>query len=346
MSQRRRENSRNPVILDLDETPLPDAPAPADAPPLPDPGPPAAERVLATARGRRLSGLARIFWASLSGLVLLWAGLSLHDFVSALIAARPWAGWPALALVALLVFTLLAFSVGELAALARLRRVDRLRVRARAALEDGSPGELHATLRGLDRLYANRPELEIARGKVARAKADTPDPAAMLTIAERTILAPLDRLAEGRAAAAARQVAAATALIPMALVDMAAVLWINLRMIRTIAELYDGRAGWIGSWRLLRAVAAHLAATGAISATDDLLGPLVGGGVLGKLSRRFGEATVNAALTARVGVAAIEVCRPLPFSARPAPKARNIVMAALKGWRGEDKPDRGVLPPA
>ena len=102
-------------------------------------------------------------------------------------------------------------------------------------------------------------------------------------------------------------------------------------------ELYDGRAGWVGSWRLLRAVAAHLAATGAVSATDDLLGPLVGGGVLGKLSRRFGEATVNAALTARVGVAAIEVCRPLPFTARPAPKARKIVLAALQGWRGEAK---------
>jgi putative membrane protein len=106
-------------------------------------------------------------------------------------------------------------------------------------------------------------------------------------------------------------------------------------MIRAIAELYDGRAGWIGSWRLLRAVAAHLIATGAVAATDDLLGPLVGGGVLGKLSRRFGEAAVNAALTARVGVAAIEVCRPLPFADRPAPKARNIVLAALKGWRGE-----------
>ncbi len=329
------DTRRDPVILDLDETPLPDAPAPADAPPLPDPGQPAAGRVLAAARGRRLSGLARLFWVSLGGLVLLWAGLSLHDFVVGMIAVRPWAGWLALGLAILLGFTLLAFTLGELAALARLRRVDRLRERARAALEDGSPEGLHATLRGLDRLYANRPELEVARSKVARARADTPDAAAMLAVAERAILAPLDRLAEDRAAAAARQVAAATALIPMVLIDMAAVLLINLRMIRSIAELYDGRAGWIGSWRLLRAVAAHLAATGAVAATDDLLGPLVGGGVLGKLSRRFGEAAVNAALTARVGVATIEVCRPLPFKARPAPKARSIVMAALKGWRGE-----------
>ncbi len=326
MTRRRRD----PVILDLDETPLPDAP-----PPVPDAAPPAAERVLAAARGRRLSGLARLFWASLGGLVVLWAGLSLHDFVAGLIAARPWAGWLALGLALALGFTLLALALGELAALARLNRVDRLRARARAALEDGSPEGLQAALRGLDRLYASRPELEIARARVAAAKADTPDAAAMLAIAEREILAPLDRRAEERTAAAAREVAAATALIPVALIDMAAVLLINLRMIRAVAVLYDGRAGWIGSWRLMRAVAAHLIATGAVAATDDLLGPLVGGGVLGKLSRRFGEAAVNAALTARVGVAAIEVCRPLPFAARPPPKARNIVLTALKGWRSE-----------
>jgi putative membrane protein len=156
----------------------------------------------------------------------------------------------------------------------------------------------------------------------------------MLAIAEREMLAPLDRQAEARAAAAARTVAAMTAMIPLALVDMLAVLAVNLRMIREIAEIYEGRAGWLGSWRLLRAVAAHLIATGAVAATDDLLGPLVGGGVLGRLSRRFGEAAVNAALTARVGAAAIAVCRPLPFAARPAPGARNIVLTALKGWRG------------
>ena len=59
---------------------------------------------------------------------------------------------------------------------------------------------------------------------------------------------------------------------------------------------------------------------------------LLGGGVLAKLSRRFGEGLVNGALTARVGVAAIEVCRPLPFTALPRPKARNLIGRALRGF--------------
>ena len=324
---------RDPLILDLDQTPLPEAPAPADAPPVED-APPAAERVL-TARGRRPSGLARLAWACLLGLVTLWAGLAFHDYVAGLIADRPWAGWLALGLAGGLGLGLAALILAELAALARLKRAGRLRASAREVLETGSAQALEAALSGLDRLYAMRPEMAAARARVTEARGDTPDAPAMLAIAEREVLTGLDRAAEARAAAAARRVAATTALIPVAALDMLAVLAANLRMIREIAEIYEGRAGWLGSWRLLRAVAEHLVATGAVAATDDLLGPLVGGGVLGKVSRRFGEAAVNAALTARVGAAAIEVCRPLPFQARTAPKARNIVVAALKGWRGE-----------
>jgi len=325
---------RDPVILDLDKNQLPDAPTPAAAPPVPDAA--AAARALSVARSR-LSGLARLFWVSFGGLVLLWAGLSFERFVASLIADRPLAGWLALGLAGALGFATLALALTELAGLARLRRIDRLRSDAAAARAAEAPAQLRAVLDGLERLYAGRPDTEIARARVEAAKADTPDPEAMLAIAERELLAPLDARAEARAAAAARDVAAATALIPLALVDVVAVLVVNLRMIRGIAEIYGGRAGWLGSWRLLRAVAGHLIATGAVAATDDMLGPLVGGGVLGKLSRRFGEAAVNAALTARVGTAAMEVCRPLPFAARPAPRTRSLVLAALKGWTSSEK---------
>lgn len=328
-------STRDPLILDLQETPLPEAPSPAEAPPVDDTPPPAAERMLAR-RGRRLSALARLAWASLLGLVSLWAGLAFYDYVMGLIAQRPWAGWLALVLAAGLGLGLVAWMLRELAALARLKRAGRLRAAAREVAETGSAKALDSVLSGLGTLYARRPEMAAAKAEIEKARGDTPDAPAMLAVAERIVLAPLDRAAEARAAAGARAVAASTAMIPLALVDMLSVLALNLRMIREISEIYEGRAGWLGSWRLLRAVAAHLIATGAVAATDDLLGPLVGGGVLGKVSRRFGEAAVNAALCARVGAAAIEVCRPLPFTARPRPKAREIVVTALKGWRGSD----------
>ena len=76
---------------------------------------------------------------------------------------------------------------------------------------------------------------------------------------------------------------------------------------------------------------AHLVATGAVAIGDDLLGSLAGGGLLAKLSRRFGEGVVNGALTVRVGVAAMEVCRPLPFQRRKRPSVSGMVGAALGG---------------
>ena len=131
--------------------------------------------------------------------------------------------------------------------------------------------------------------------------------------------------------AAARQVATVTALVPLAFADVIAALTANLGMIRQIAQVYGGRSGTLGSWRLTRAVITHLVATGAVAVGDDLLGSVGGGHILGKISRRFGEGLVNGALTARVGVAAMEVCRPLPFSTNRRPRVSSLVARALTG---------------
>ena len=141
----------------------------------------------------------------------------------------------------------------------------------------------------------------------------------------------LDERAQAAVARASRRVAAATALIPLAFVDVVAALLVNTRMMREVAEIYGGRAGFFGSLRLLRAVATHLAATGAVAIGDDMIGPLLGGGLASKLSRRFGEGLVNGVLTARVGVVAIELCRPLPFREGARPTTAGMVKRALSG---------------
>ena len=148
-----------------------------------------------------------------------------------------------------------------------------------------------------------------------------------------------DRAARSEIEAAARQVATVTAFVPLALADVAAALTMNLRMIRRIAEIYGGRAGAIGGWRLLRTVLTHLVATGAVAVGDDLIQSVAGGGLLSKLSRRFGEGVVNGALTARVGVAAMELARPMPFSALPRPGTSATTSRALAGLFGRaEKP--------
>lgn len=278
---------------------------------------------------RRGIGLGTVFWGALSGFVSLILGVAAYRFVMEMLALWPVLGWLAAGLGALVVAALLVFAMREMAGLARLRKVDDLRRRAEQAAASRDVRLARAVAGEIGRLYRHRPELDWARMRDFEG-ADAPlDAEEALARAETALLAPLDAQAEAAAARGARKVAAATALAPVALIDVAAALSLNLRMIREIAGIYDGRAGWLGSWRLLRAVAAHLVATGAVAMGDDLIAPLLGGGLAGKLSRRFGEGLINGALTARVGAAAIEVCRPLPFAARPRPAARALAVKAL-----------------
>ncbi|MEM7237737.1 MAG: TIGR01620 family protein [Pseudomonadota bacterium] len=316
---------KGPVILDLEGSGLPPAPSPADAPPITGTGAESAARLLhrASRPGFRLGRT--VVWLA-SGLMFLAVGVVTHDFVNGLYERSLWLGTIGFALSLGLVLVLVVFVVHEGAALARLSRIDALRKQALSL-------DTRRLLPGLKRLYADRPQLAAAAQTVQKAVRESPDAETLIATAERAYLTALDRDAELAVSSAARDVAAATALIPMPAVDVAAVLWINLRMIRRVGEVYGGRSGWFGSLRLLRAVATHLIATGAIAATDDVLGPLIGGGILGTLSRRFGEAAVNAALTARVGVAAIEVCRPMPYQHLAAPRASGLVAHALRGWR-------------
>ncbi|MFK7942199.1 MAG: TIGR01620 family protein [Paracoccaceae bacterium] len=331
---------KGPVILELDQTPLPDAPSPAEAPPVHVE--PAAARAIAVAARPSGWGLGRLILSALGALVLFWAGIAATDFVTSLFDRNGWLGWIGAALLGFLVLLLVAACLREVAALARLGRIETLRTAAEAAQETGSSTEAQKAIRGLTGLYARRADMEWALENFQKGQADAPDPTGQLALAERTLMKPLDAQAEDAVRKAARNVAAATALIPLALADVLAALTCNLRMIREISEIYGGRTGWIGSWRLMRAVAAHLVATGAVAVADDLLGPLVGGGVLGKLSRRFGEGAVNGALTARVGVATTEICRPLPFVELERPKASSLLFTALQGWRQDTRDTNGV----
>ncbi|MBV9426520.1 MAG: DUF697 domain-containing protein, partial [Bradyrhizobiaceae bacterium] len=85
--------------------------------------------------------------------------------------------------------------------------------------------------------------------------------------------------------------------------------------------------------RLFRHVIAHLAMTGGMAAGDSLIQQVLGHGVAAKLSARLGEGVLNGLLTARLGLAAIEVARPLPFAAleRPALTNTNSISTAARG---------------
>lgn len=332
--------TKGPVLIERE---APAKVGPDVAPPVPDlaAAPPGrAMQTMAVLAARPRSRLGRFFWASTTALVGFLASVATWRFVEGLIATHPLLGWIAAGLTGLFVLAALMIALREWAAFARLGRLDRVH---KAALDAVGTGDIKAAGRVVDRLaalYAARDDTAWGRARLAERRGDLLDADALLALAETELMTALDLAARTEIEGAARQVATVTAIVPLALADVAAALTLNLRMIRRIAEIYGGRAGALGSWRLLRTVLAHLVATGAVAVGDDLIQSVAGGGLLSKLSRRFGEGVVNGALTARVGVAAIDVCRPLPFAALPRPKVTNLVSRALAGLFGSGRVDQ------
>lgn len=327
--------TNGPILFDLEENDDGPAPNVADAPPVPDltqPAPDgAAMQVAAKIATRKPSVLSRLFWGLAAAVLGAVVSVAAWDFVLRLLERAPILGWAVTGLVGAFLLVLSVIALREIAALGRLRRIDGLHRAADTALADQDLAQAKAVAVRLMTLYQGREDTRWGRQRLKERLEDQFDASAVLALAEDELLAPLDAAAQAEVEAAARQVATVTALVPLALADVMTALTSSLRMIRRVAEIYGGRSGTLGSWRLTRAVFSHLVATGAVAVGDDLLEPILGGSILSKLSRRFGEGLVNGALSARVGVAAMEVCRPLPFSKRHRPSVRSIIKNALTG---------------
>lgn len=329
--------ARKPFLLEIDE-----GADPGSAPPVPDILPEGeAMQTLAALSQRQSSALTRFALWAFSTLFVFVLSVAAYDFVASLLTRNIILGWIAFGLVALAVLAALILSLREWAAYARLARLDSLRIRAEAAHAAADLPAARRMVGDLTRLYSARPDTAWGRARLEERQAEVMDADAILALAETELMAPLDIRARTAVEGATRQVAMVTALVPIALADVAISLFANLRMIRQIAEIYGGRSGSLGSLKLLRRVFASLLAAGALALTDDMIGSVAGGGVLSKLSRRFGEGVVNGALTARVGLAAIELCRPLPFRALERPAVSSLVSRALTGVFGKATRDDG-----
>lgn len=278
---------------------------------------------------RRGFSWSRLFFGAVGGIVSLSIGLWLDQLVRDLFAREDWLGWLAIGLIALAVLAVVAIAAREIAGLVWLKRIDRMRRRADlAAARDDRP-EAEAVVDDLVVLYADRPDLASGRRATEARIGDVIDGRDRLVLAEADLLAPLDAAARRLVSDAAARVSVVTAVSPRAAVDVIFVVVATLGLIRRLAALYGGRPGFIGLARLTRLVLTHLAVTGSIAVGDGLAQQLIGHGLAAKLSARLGEGVINGLLTARVGVAAIDVCRPLPFLERRRPQLSEI-MAGIR----------------
>ena len=283
----------------------------------------------APAPPRRAFGWGTVFWTGLAGMVLLGLGLSVVNLVEDLFARSETLGIAGIFFTIAAAFALGVITLRELLALVRLATIEKLHARASAVLASDDRDESRAIVKDLLKIAHQNPRLARARTTLSDHTGDIIDGADMIKLAERELMTPLDIEARRLVSTAAQRVSIVTAISPRAAVDMVFVFVAALRLIRQLARLYGGRPGALGMIRLLRHVIAHLAITGGMAASDSLVQQMLGHGIAAKLSERLGEGMLNGLLTARLGLAAIDVTRPLPFTALPRPALTDLAKDLL-----------------
>ncbi|MEP1207465.1 MAG: TIGR01620 family protein [Rhizobiaceae bacterium] len=302
----------------------------------PPPPPPAATR---TAQSR--FGWGRLFWVALAGLISLSLGLWIDGLITTLFARNDWLGWLAVGLVGLLGLACLALALREIWGLTRMAKIDQLRKDAADAAARDDMQAAKGLAERLTNLYSHRPDTARGRALIAQHKDQIIDGADLVKLIERDLIVALDQQARSMVMGSAKRVSVVTAVSPRALIDVGYVLWENVKLIRRIADLYGGRPGSLGFWRLTRNVVGHLAVTGTIAVGEGVVQQLVGHGVAAKLSSRLGEGVINGMLTARIGIAAIDLCRPLPFSDQTRPSVSDFMGELISlGGKSKTSPDK------
>jgi putative membrane protein len=284
----------------------------------------AADGVVVPMGEKRRAPWLGILLSALSGLVLLGLGLAVESLIVDLYRIAPWLGWVALALAVLAVLAFLAIIGREVSGIWREQKIESLREAAVDALAVKDHKAAKSIVSDLLSLYGGRAAAAQGSARLRGLTDEIIDADDRLAIAERELLAPLDAQAKRAIAGAAKQVSLVTAVSPRAIVDVAFVIFAAVRLLRTLSRIYGGRPGLFGFLRLAKAAFNHLAITGGMAVGDSLMQQVLGLGLAARISAKLGEGVLNGLMTARFGLAALSVCRPLPFIREETPKIGDV----------------------
>ncbi len=277
-----------------------------------------------------------LFWSALTSLLILALGLWFMQLIEDLFRRTAALGYAGLALLAAAGLALLVLALREVIAISRQRKIAKLHIGFAEARARDDTATARTLVRDLLALYDKRADTARARANTQALTGEIVDGRDLIDITERSLMAALDREVQREIANAARRVSLVTAVSPRAIFDLLFVAAQAIRLIRRISEIYGGRPGLLGFFKLLRSVFAHLVITGGMAAGDSLLQQTLGHGLAARISARLGEGVLNGLLTTRVGLSAMSVCRPMPFAALETPGVSDVAPFLFSSGKKDD----------
>ena len=264
------------------------------------------------------------FLGGIAALVVVALAFDAADLMGRSFAASSALGVLVTGVLAVTVGTALKLALDEMVSIRRLRQIDGLRARADELALTNGHGSALAFAETLSGFYGEREDLAPALESLHGAVNDAHSDGEVIALIDRQVLSGIDQRAYGLVLRASRDTALATALSPSAALDVAIVLWRNLKLVREVSTLYGARPGQFGAWRLMRRMLENLAVAGVAEGVSHAAADAVGGSLAAAISTRLGQGMINGLLTARIGLAAMNLCRPVAFTADNKPTLRRI----------------------
>jgi putative membrane protein len=259
-----------------------------------------------------------------AGFLAALLGLEAYDFIVGLFERSDLLGGAFSVLLALAAGGALGLGASEVASLRRLTALGELRVTGAHLYGSQVHGQADALLDRVEGVYRGRADVQGAIERFHGRASDALNDGERVQLFAASVLTPLDKRAYQLVKIGARDIAALTALSPLGVLDGVIVLGRTLAMLRAIARVYGVRPGAAATTALLRRTLRNVVAAGVGELVSDAAVETLGASLLSFLSTRAGQGVLNGVLAARLGLSAMQVCRPLPFADKELPSLKQL----------------------
>jgi len=325
----RRRDALAPRVIATEQTGRVVAAAPA-VPRLPMTG---AEPV------RRGSRAVRLGMAGLATAFVGWLGVDAYLWIASAFERSIALGWAATAAVAAGVGGAALVIARELRSFLALRDVEALQRRIAAQSDVMRPADMQASIRGVLAAIPKDRESEAAIATFQRKVQRHHSGAQQLALVSQTVLATFDRRAEAIVRRASTRAFAINAISPTAVTDALFFLATSIRMVREIAACYGHRPTAAATVHLLRRLMVEAGKLGAIDLAAATFTQHIAGAVVERVATSAAESMYAAQRMARLGLATMQLCRPVPFQPQEIPGiTSSLIGNLLRGApRNEDE---------
>ena len=228
-----------------------------------------------------------------------------------------------------------------------LRMITALQQEGQQLMTSQSYGNAIYYINRVAHLYLDRPTTKLRLEQFYLTIKDTYQDQEVCALFSKQIMQEIDQQAHYIITQRSKETALLVMISHVAWLDTLLTLWRNVRMIQEIATLYGGRPSLLSSISLIKDVLQNLIYADVSEIAAEGIAEILGGSMLSIFSTQMAQGLGSSILTARVGLRAMQVCRPLPFLETEKPRLKEIRKEVIKSLRNlvasqETKKDKTV----